>query len=61
MIYIYISYQMFVCVCIHVYICVCVCVRARVRVCPIGAHIVHQIAMKLSQVVVNIPAVVLEI
>ena len=37
--------------------CVCVCVC----VCRIGAHTVHRIAMKLSQVDVNMPAVVLEI
>ena len=34
----------------------------KINVCvPIGAHTVHPIAMKLYQVVVNIPAVVLEI
>ena len=38
-------------------VCVCVCVC----VSRIGAHTVHPIAMKLSQVVVNIPGVVLEI
>ena len=32
-----------------------------VYVSRIGAHTVHPIAMKLSQVVVNVPAVVLEI
>ena len=31
------------------------------RCCPTGAHTVHPIAMKLSQVVVNMLALVLEI
>ena len=42
-------------------LCVCVCVCECVCVSRIGAHTVHPIAMKPSQVVVNIPAVVLEI
>ena len=41
--------------CVCVYLCVCVCV------CRIGAHTVHPIAMKLSNVVANMLAVVLEI
>ena len=36
-------------------VCVCLCVSC------IGAHTDHPLAMKLSQVVVNMPAVVLEI
>ena len=36
-------------------------IKMNVRLYRIGAHIVHPIAMKLSQVVVNIPGVVLEI
>ena len=40
-----------------IYIKVNICVS----VSSIGAHTVHPIAMKLAQVVVNIPGVVLEI
>ena len=44
-------------------VCVCafVCVCASVCVCRIGAHTVHPIAMKVSQVVVNMLAVVSEV
>ena len=45
---------MCVCVCVCC-VCVCVCVSR------IGAHFVHPIAMKLSEVVINMLVVVLEI
>ena len=45
----------------YVYINLCLCVCLCVYVSRIGAHTVHPIAMKLSQVVENVPAVVLEI
>ena len=40
---------------------VCLCVCLSVCLSRIGAHTVHPIAMKLSQVVVDILGVVLEI
>ena len=40
---------------------VCIKITVCVSVSHIGAHTIHPIAMKLSQVVVNMPVVVLEI